>query len=138
MAGRHHPTRIVNGSIYIDMAHLGTGQQLLLSLPDERLGDDALVTEAGVAAGVVATFAERSEVSDDDVTALAELVAAGGGLRLLPRLVRYIEERRGSEGRFTGAIERHPSPSPSSGGPTTRSPSPRWPPGSTRPGRTPG
>jgi pimeloyl-ACP methyl ester carboxylesterase len=101
---------LTNGSIYIGMAHLSTGQQLLLSLPDERLGDDALVTEAGVAAGVVATFAERSEVSDDDVTALAELVAAGGGLRLLPRLVRYIEERRRREGRFTGAIERHPSP----------------------------
>jgi pimeloyl-ACP methyl ester carboxylesterase len=101
---------LVNGSIYIDMAHLSTGQQLLLSLPDERLGEDAPVTEVGVAAGVVATFAERSEVSDDDVTALAELVAAGGGLRLLPRLVRYIEERRGREGRFTGAIERHPSP----------------------------
>jgi pimeloyl-ACP methyl ester carboxylesterase len=101
---------LVNGSIYIDMAHLSTGQQLLLSLPDERLGEDAPVTEVGVAAGVVATFAERSEVSDDDVAALAELVAAGGGLRLLPRLVRYIEERRRREGRFTGAIERHFSP----------------------------
>ena len=29
---------------------------------------------------------------------------------IAPRLIRYIEERRRSETRFTGAIERHPSP----------------------------
>lgn len=101
---------LTNGSIYIDMARLSVGQQLLLSLPDERLGADAPVTEDGVAAGVVATFAEPSRVAGADVAALAELVAAGGGLRLLPRLIRYIEERRRRESRYTGAIERHPSP----------------------------
>jgi pimeloyl-ACP methyl ester carboxylesterase len=101
---------VTNGSIYIDMAHLSAGQQLLLSLPDERLGEDAPVTEDGVAAGVAATFAERSDVPPGELAALAELAAAGGGLRLLPRLVRYIEERRRRERRFTGAIERHHSP----------------------------
>jgi pimeloyl-ACP methyl ester carboxylesterase len=29
---------------------------------------------------------------------------------MLPRLIRYIEERRRHEARFTGAIEEHPSP----------------------------
>ena len=28
----------------------------------------------------------------------------------MPRLIRYIEERRANERRFTGAIETHPSP----------------------------
>ncbi len=28
----------------------------------------------------------------------------------MPRLIRYIEERRRDEARYTGAIERHPSP----------------------------
>jgi pimeloyl-ACP methyl ester carboxylesterase len=38
------------------------------------------------------------------------MITNDGGQRLLPRLVRYIEERRRDEARFTGAIERHPSP----------------------------
>ena len=32
------------------------------------------------------------------------------GHLLLPRLIRYIEERRRNEARFTGAIESDPSP----------------------------
>ena len=32
------------------------------------------------------------------------------GHRMLPRLIRYIEERRANERRFTGAIESDPSP----------------------------
>ena len=39
-----------------------------------------------------------------------ELIAFRDGQRLLPRLIRYIEERRAHEDRFTGAIEQHPSP----------------------------
>jgi pimeloyl-ACP methyl ester carboxylesterase len=33
-----------------------------------------------------------------------------GGHLVLPRLIRYIEERRSNEARFTGAIETDPSP----------------------------
>jgi pimeloyl-ACP methyl ester carboxylesterase len=97
-----------NGSIYIDMAQLTDGQQLLLSLPDERLaeglGRDAL------AAALRGTFAPGSDVQDDDVAVAAELIVRDGGDRLLPRLIRYVEERREHEGRWTGAIERHPAP----------------------------
>jgi pimeloyl-ACP methyl ester carboxylesterase len=32
------------------------------------------------------------------------------GNRVLARLIRYIEERRAAQDRFTGAIETHPSP----------------------------
>ena len=32
------------------------------------------------------------------------------GHLLLPRLIRYLEERRQNESRWTGAIETHPSP----------------------------
>ncbi len=39
-----------------------------------------------------------------------ELVRANGGYQLLPRTIRYIEDRRAEERRFTGAIETHPSP----------------------------
>jgi pimeloyl-ACP methyl ester carboxylesterase len=98
---------VTNGSIYIDMANLTDGQQLLLSLPDERLewgGPD----RAAVAASLVATLAPAA--SGTDMGAPAELVHHDGGAALLPRLIRYIEERRANESRFTGAIESHPSP----------------------------
>ena len=32
------------------------------------------------------------------------------GHKLLARTIRYIEDRRARESRFTGAIEKHPSP----------------------------
>jgi len=99
---------ISNGSVYLEMAHLTDGQQLLLSLPDERLvdglGRDALVQ------ALRATFAPGSPVPDDDVETATALVLRSGGELLLPRTIRYIEERREHEGRWTGAIERHPSP----------------------------
>ena len=38
------------------------------------------------------------------------MLALEEGHRILPRLIRYIEDRRARESRFTGAIESHPSP----------------------------
>lgn len=99
---------LTNGSVYIGMAHLTDGQQLLLSLPDERaaegLGREALV------AALRGTFAPDSDVPDDEVRAAADLILRDGGDRLLPRTIRYIEERHEHEARWTGAIERHPAP----------------------------
>lgn len=101
---------LTNGSIYIDMAHLTDGQQFLLALPDER--NEAVGADGGAAfaRGVVATFAPGGNVDGADVEALTRLAAREGGLALLPRTIRYIEDRRAEEHRFTGAIERHPSP----------------------------
>ena len=42
--------------------------------------------------------------------AAAAQVVHGDGHLVLPRLIRYIEERRANERRFTGAIEADPSP----------------------------
>jgi pimeloyl-ACP methyl ester carboxylesterase len=36
--------------------------------------------------------------------------AHNDGNRMLPRTIRYIEDRRKEERRYTGAIEEHPSP----------------------------
>jgi pimeloyl-ACP methyl ester carboxylesterase len=97
-----------NGSVYIDMAQLTDGQQLLLSLPDERLADG--LGRDALADALRGTFASGSDVPDDEVVVAAELIVRDGGDRLLPRLIRYVEERREHEGRWTGAIERHPAP----------------------------
>lgn len=101
---------ITNGSIYMDLAQLTVGQELLLGLPDAR--EDAVGADGGVSfrGGVVGTFAPGAEVPDDDLDALVLLAARDRGLTLLPRTIRYIEDRRAEERRFTGAIEDHPSP----------------------------
>jgi pimeloyl-ACP methyl ester carboxylesterase len=100
---------LTNGSIYIQMAQLSAGQQLLLSLPDQRLGEDAPMDAHSLAGALAATLSPSSTVSAEELEGAAELAARSEGLSLLPRTIRYIEERRRSESRFTGAIEDHPS-----------------------------
>jgi pimeloyl-ACP methyl ester carboxylesterase len=101
---------ITNGSIYIEMAHLTIGQQLLLSLPDEQLPLNPDERGDGFRAGLALTFAPTTPASAAELDAQWQLVAREGGNRLMPRLIRYIEERREHQPRWTGAIETHPSP----------------------------
>ena len=98
---------LTNGSIYIDMAHLTTGQQLLLSLEDAPTD---FVQADGFKAGLAGTFSPKSAVGDDELDAQWLLAERNDGHRLLARTIRYIEDRRAEERRFTGAIETHPSP----------------------------
>ncbi len=101
---------ITNGSIYIEMAHLSAGQEVLLALPDERLADSGPADGAAVKAGLAATFSPRSSVDEAELSAAWALISHNDGHQLLPRTIRYIEERRRHQARFTGAIEAHPSP----------------------------
>ncbi|MEO6988870.1 MAG: alpha/beta hydrolase [Aquihabitans sp.] len=101
---------ISNGSIYLDMAQLTVGQNLLMSLPDAA---EPLVGADGGASfrnGVMATFAPDSPVDAAEMDALTLLAARADGLALLPRTIRYLEDRRAEEARFTGAIEAHDTP----------------------------
>jgi pimeloyl-ACP methyl ester carboxylesterase len=100
---------VTNGSIYIQMAHLSAGQEVLLSLPDERLPEGAALDRRSLEASLAATFSPESSVPPDELAAMSAMIAHGQGHLLLPRLIRYIEERRAHESRFTGAIESHPS-----------------------------
>jgi pimeloyl-ACP methyl ester carboxylesterase len=101
---------LTNGSIYLELAQLSDGQRFLLDLPDARLPDDHPLDAATVVSGVEATFSPDASVDEAETAAQGEMIAHLGGHRLLPRLIRYIEERRVSQARFTGAIEAHPSP----------------------------
>lgn len=98
---------LTNGSIYLDLAQLTTGQQLLLSLPDEaiEISDEARFTES-----LAATCAPDHRPADEELAAQWQLLTHDGGDRLLARTIRYIEDRRAEERRYTGAIELHPSP----------------------------
>jgi pimeloyl-ACP methyl ester carboxylesterase len=99
---------LTNGSIYIEMAHLTDGQKLLLALNDERLASGPTPTDIG--SSLAATMAEGSTRARQDLSDDADLICRNGGNCLLPRTIRYIEDRRRAESRYTGAIERHPSP----------------------------
>jgi pimeloyl-ACP methyl ester carboxylesterase len=101
---------LTNGSIYIDLAQLTDGQKFLLSLPDEALPEGAGVNVDGMGAGLAVTFAADSNVDPDELRNMAALVLADGGGRVMPRIIRYIEERHVHEHRWTGAIEKHPAP----------------------------
>ena len=98
---------VTNGSIYMDLVQLTDGQQLLLSLPDEPTD---LVTEDTWKAALRRTFAPASPVPDEELDAQWQLTSVDDGHRLLPRTIRYIEDRRAEERRYTGPIETHPSP----------------------------
>ena len=101
---------LTNGSVYIDMARLSDGQNFLLALPDERLPDTSGPLGDSFRAGLAATLSPRSAVAASELDAAWELASHRGGHLVLPRTIRYIEERRRNERRFTGAIEAHPSP----------------------------
>lgn len=98
---------LTNGSIFIDMAQLTDGQQLLLSLPDERRSE-SLGPEA-MAFGLAASF-PPGRPADEEMAAMVELILRDGGDRLLPRTIRYIEERRAHQPRFTAGLVDHPGP----------------------------
>jgi pimeloyl-ACP methyl ester carboxylesterase len=103
---------LTNGSIYIEMAQLTPGQQMLLSLPDEPLPAEGSAEDwkPSFVDGLASTFAPGWVRDDDELDAQWELVAEQDGYRLLPRTIRYIEDRRANEARYTGAIEAHLSP----------------------------
>jgi pimeloyl-ACP methyl ester carboxylesterase len=101
---------ITNGSIYMDLVQLTDGQQMLLAAPDEPLDLAALGLdpEQGFKSGLAGTFAVPP--TDEELAAQWELASRVDGHHLLTRTIRYIEDRRAEERRFTAPIETHPSP----------------------------
>ncbi len=99
---------LTNGSIYLEMAHLTDGQQFLLALPDQAVavGPDS----TSLAEALAATMATGSTAARADLAGDADLICREGGNTLLARTIRYVEDRRRAEDRYTGAIETHPSP----------------------------
>ncbi len=100
---------LTNGSIYIEDAQLTAGQQALLALPDELL-PPGIIDGDSTAAALRATFSPGAVVDDEDLVGAWELMSYHDGHLRLPRLIRYIEDRRVRQARYTGAIETHPSP----------------------------
>lgn len=114
---------ITNGSVYLDMAHLTDGQRLLWSAPDEVLPAEIAPTADTLALSLTDTLAPSAAdptqpraglAPVDEISAhmhlAAEALVHDGGARLLPRLIRYLSDRRDNEARYTGAVEDHAAP----------------------------
>lgn len=101
---------LTNGSIYIDMAQLTMGQQFLLAADDAMLEEGWGGDGAAFQNSLAAICSPDHPPAPADLAALWEFMAYREGQRLLARTIRYIEDRRAEESRFTGAIEQHPSP----------------------------
>ncbi len=86
---------LTNGSIYLELAHLSAGQLLLLELPDARLDGPTAPDRETVVGAITATFSPATQVDQEEAAAQWQMMAHAEGQRLLPRLIRYIEERRG-------------------------------------------
>jgi len=99
-----------NGSIYLDLAQLTDGQNVLLSLPDAVAPIIGADGGAAFRKALAATLAPGTQAPAGELEVLGALAAREGGLPLMPRTIRYMEDRRAEERRFTGAIEQHPSP----------------------------
>lgn len=99
---------ICNGSIYMELVQLSPGQELMLSLPDAMLTPEQTPGPELFKMSLGATFAVPA--TDEELEAQWELASRAEGHRLIPRVIRYIEERYVQERRWTGAIERHVSP----------------------------
>ena len=67
---------LTNGSIYIEMAQLSAGQELLLSLPDETMAPTPRRRGDGARQSLAATFARVAPPSDDELRAQWELLIA--------------------------------------------------------------
>jgi pimeloyl-ACP methyl ester carboxylesterase len=101
---------ITNGSIYMDLVELSAGQQMLLAAEDARfdLAAIGIDPEDGFKAGIAGTFAQPP--SAEELDAQWELASYQDGHQLLARTIRYVEDRRKEEDRYTGGVEQHPSP----------------------------
>jgi pimeloyl-ACP methyl ester carboxylesterase len=98
---------LTNGSIFIDMAQLTAGQQGLLAMPDEPLAES--LGFDGLRYGLQASF-PPDRPDPDELDAMVRLTMHGDGDRLLPRVIRYIEQRRRHQPRFTAGLADFPGP----------------------------
>lgn len=99
---------LTNGSIYIDMAILSEGQIFLLELPDEPL-PDSLDLEVFRPA-LKETFGADTQPTDEALDVMLAAIAYNDGDRILPRLIRYISERRANQPRWTDALNDYVGP----------------------------
>jgi pimeloyl-ACP methyl ester carboxylesterase len=99
---------LTNGSIFIDLAQLTRGQRLTLRTPNRAsmFPMPKLILRRSLLESFTATAPPPPGAVDD----LIAMIKHDRGDRLMPRLIRYIEERRVHQARWTGGCVDFPGP----------------------------
>lgn len=97
---------LTNGSIFIDQAKLTRGQRLTLRLPARAL--PIALPGMILRRSLHESFAPGAPPPPGAVDDLMAMIRHRAGDRLLPKLIRYIEERREHQARWTDALVDHP------------------------------
>lgn len=93
---------LTNGSIFIDLAQLTRGQRLTLRLPNRRsLFRMPLVI---LRRSLGESFTRSAPPPPGAIDGLIEMIRHDDGDRLMPVLIRYIEERRVHQDRWTAGL----------------------------------
>jgi len=93
---------LTNGSIFIDQAQLTRGQRLTLRLPGRALPFS--MPEVVLRRSLAESFTLTAPAPTGAVNDLVALIRYGDGDRLMPKLIRYISERRQHQGRWTAGL----------------------------------
>ena len=95
-------TVLLNGSVFIELAHLTRGQKLFLALPNMVLPFSPPMRP--FRRQLAALFAPAHRPPMGEIEMLERLLTHDGGARLLPKTIRYIEERRKKQPRWTSGL----------------------------------
>ena len=93
---------LTNGSIFIDLAQLTRGQKLTLRAPN-RASPFRMPTVI-LRRSLAESFTRSAPAPSGAIDALIELIRHDRGDRLMPRLIRYIEERRVHQEHWTAGL----------------------------------
>ena len=99
---------VTNGSTLMDLAQLTPGQEALLALPDRPL--EAPLPLEAFREALVGTFSREHPATAADLDCILASIRENGGDRLLPRLIRYIPERRANLARWTDGLTKFSAP----------------------------
>lgn len=93
---------LTNGSIFIDLARLTRGQRLTLRLPN-RVSPFSLPSVI-LRRSLMESFTKSAPPPVGAIDALVAMVRHDHGDRLMPKLIRYIEERRIHQDHWTAGL----------------------------------
>ncbi|WP_183406997.1 alpha/beta fold hydrolase [Nocardioides marmorisolisilvae] len=99
---------LTNGSVFIDLAQLTRGQKLTLRLPN-RPSLFSMPTVI-LRRSLMESFTRTAPPPPGAVDDLIAMIKHDRGDRLMPRLIRYIEERRVHQDRWTAGFVDFPGP----------------------------
>lgn len=99
---------VFNGSTFVDMVQLNELQKQLLAMPDEPFSED--LPRESFYSGLRGTFSKQHPASDETLDIMIAQIYEKHGSRLMPRLIRYLNERQQNLQRWTDGLTKFTSP----------------------------